>query len=882
MRPSGAAAPVRCINALTVSSWNPPPPHRVLQGDLLYLRLVTLEDRTYEITCCVDGFFVNNSKAHTFDPSMRSGKSAPKIQRTLIALLESLSDGFTAKFALLQQQLSRRHPHEYVLTQHFAYPWVTAEPDHVADAGRLLDAYLQTSETSETFGLHDWNDEIQAARELPRASPHERVARDQALHRVHSDFIAASVAGATAIAQGSLAPINPDDPPEQQLFLHNNIFYSQGADAEQTGAYGGARAAHVIAGKDVQGAATLTQMDLPDLFLPGTALIDVKGMRLVAQTIVPGILRAKADEPNITAGSVDNGQTILDDAWFADKFGEVAKKLNLQPHVVTDGEGAEHTVHLSLDTKGINGTDGRKYILDLSRMTPVDITWLDAHPRYPHAMALLRPEALEHFFHHQMQAQVLAKIRAGRAEAGRPPAEVDAATLSDIDELAPEVIQELSEMDASDHRLSLDAFTHVKPQNPADQDAVRAVSRFVGDELLPRAAREMAELSGASLPADGAALTRWMHRQGLNMRYLGPLATTLRGLDMEDPSSSAQYAIALCELEMVARVLKRVIRGCMQAVPFARLAACVAHMLSCVFTPLADRDATDTETEITPPSDLSDYSAYTPASLWHIVRTDITLNFDYEADFTATFSPATLSTPVLLRRLCLQLGLQLRARAYTPAAGEPLFTAQDLLHHYPVIKQVEPTSRLAEEAVENGRRAVYQNAAMPNTRRAARRAMGIDLLQEGYQISEQVLGPIHPATGRLAGHMATVMFGEQEAREALAWQLRAVLACERTLGVDHTDTLQECFNLAYFLFQSEQAAEAEAVMRHTLVHWKRLTTLKPGLAHPDSIAVATNLGAMAQTRGDKATALRHFRQTLALAQAARPHAQGFSSAAAFE
>jgi len=49
----------QCVRVLTYSGWNPPPGNRKMHGDLLYLYVVTLEDKKYHITASTHGFFLN-------------------------------------------------------------------------------------------------------------------------------------------------------------------------------------------------------------------------------------------------------------------------------------------------------------------------------------------------------------------------------------------------------------------------------------------------------------------------------------------------------------------------------------------------------------------------------------------------------------------------------------------------------------------------------------------------------------------------------------------------------------------------------------------------------------------------------------------------------
>ena len=50
---------LKCLKVLTCSGWNPPPGYRRMHGDLLYLSVVTLEDRHLNFTASAKGFFMN-------------------------------------------------------------------------------------------------------------------------------------------------------------------------------------------------------------------------------------------------------------------------------------------------------------------------------------------------------------------------------------------------------------------------------------------------------------------------------------------------------------------------------------------------------------------------------------------------------------------------------------------------------------------------------------------------------------------------------------------------------------------------------------------------------------------------------------------------------
>ena len=60
---------VKCYESIQFSCFNPVPANRKLLGDLFYLTVKTLDVGERGITCCVNGFYVNNSiEKSNFNP----------------------------------------------------------------------------------------------------------------------------------------------------------------------------------------------------------------------------------------------------------------------------------------------------------------------------------------------------------------------------------------------------------------------------------------------------------------------------------------------------------------------------------------------------------------------------------------------------------------------------------------------------------------------------------------------------------------------------------------------------------------------------------------------------------------------------------------------
>ena len=84
----------------------------------------------------------------------------------------------------------------------------------------------------ERGAVRDWNEDYQGGREMPASTSGERLVRAKFIHKVLSDFGEAAVAGAMAVLQGFVTPINPNEPPKSHVYVFNNIFFSHAVDSQ--------------------------------------------------------------------------------------------------------------------------------------------------------------------------------------------------------------------------------------------------------------------------------------------------------------------------------------------------------------------------------------------------------------------------------------------------------------------------------------------------------------------------------------------------------------------------------------------------------------------------------------------------------------------------
>ncbi|XP_015597388.1 LOW QUALITY PROTEIN: clustered mitochondria protein homolog [Cephus cinctus] len=399
-----------CLKVLTTSGWNPPPGHRKLHGDLMYLHVITLEDKQYNLTACARGFFVNQSSKEIFNPKPATPSH---LCHSLIELLNQLSPAFKRGFAAMQRRRTQRHPFERVATPYQLYAWSAPQTEHTIDAIRAEDTFSSKLGYEEHIPgqTRDWNEELQTTRELPRKNLPERLLRERAIFKVHSDFVAAATRGAVAVIDGNVMAINPGEEAKMQMFIWNNIFFSLGFDVrDHYKELGGDAAAFVAPRNDLQGVRVYAAVDLPGLYTLGTVVIDYRGYRVTAQSIIPGILE-REQEQSVVYGSIDFGKTVLTHPKYLELLNKAGSQLKILPHKVINDAGEEVELCSSVECKGIIGNDSRHYVLDLLRTFPPDVNFLKLEGvelskearalgfpvEHKHRLACLRQELIDSF-----------------------------------------------------------------------------------------------------------------------------------------------------------------------------------------------------------------------------------------------------------------------------------------------------------------------------------------------------------------------------------------------------------------------------------------------------------------------------------------------------
>lgn len=887
-------APVlpRALKSLALSAWNPPSPFLKQRGYHLFIHLITNENHSYHITAHVSGFWVNRSTDARFDPAPRSNNVNERAH-SLLVLLKSLSPGLTSTLKQLQDTGLDRD----ILTilqpanpSCPAYPWMVdrkvADAENAeADIGRSQ-TNLLASGVDNLENLRDWGEELASARELSTKSIQDRVARERLLARLYAEYNEAALRGAMLVASGDLIALNPTEPHEAQIFMYGNIFFSFGADG--VGAFakeGGFEAARTVVGLDVNGVRAVNQLDIEDVFTPGTGIIDYLGKRIVCQSVIPGIFKERKEgESQINYGGVDSRDVVAEDPAFVDIMKRISDALKVKRHTVWDKEGRKHELEGSVETKGILGTDGRKYVLDLYRLQPLDVCWIEKHwgsqdpsedlpaevdeERYPHRMSVLRPELIDAFWKLKrgdwINAEVARRnstdtksavsgtgsglVTTSKESNGTLGAKAEhRADHKDEAELVVETQKaELSSIDISDFHLTFnpDVFCGQKPQleeekqiAEADEKLIREVCDFLTGQVIPTLVKDLRE-GDVGFPMDGQSLTRTLHRRGVNVRYLGAIAQAC-----EDGGRRLLALKSLAIQEMASRAFKHIANRQMAALPPPAIPACLAHLLNCFVgmrlnsDPVAEVD--DELRKLYPECQFA-YQLATAKILWAEIEQQIYRRYRYRVK---TSSLTALHPWPCLRETALKLGIQVAARDYCfSKANDQEKLPERLSNGSGSAGPAQPatngnSSAISSKAKKNKKKtgAGRNESPAPQAVKQLVTFYAEDILTLVPILKEASPKSLLAQEALEAGQMA-ILQGQKELGKELVFE--SLSLHEQIFGLIHPDVARVYYQLSNLYFQlDDKAAAVELAKKAVMVSERTL-----GLDSAETILAYLNLG----------------------------------------
>ncbi|KAF5822460.1 putative 43kDa postsynaptic protein [Helianthus annuus] len=926
---SSPSKEIKCVETIVFSSFNPPPSYRRLVGDLIYLDVVTLEGSKYCITGTTTTFYVNSSSGNTLDPKPTKAASEAT---TLIGLLQKISSKFKKAFREMLERKASAHPFENIQSLLPPNSWLGLHPvpDHRRDAARAENS-LSLSFGSELIGMQrDWNEELQSCREFPHASPQERILRDRALYKVSSDFVDAAISGAIGVISRCIPPINPTDPECFHMYVHNNIFFSFAVDADleqlsrkqssdssektltKSSKVNGEKssaatsenqnvngvvesvsdapsevqlaeseqATYASSNNDLKGTKAYQEADVPGLYNLAMAIVDYRGHRVVAQSVLPGILQGDKSD-SLLYGSVDNGKKISWNQDFHSKVLEASKRLRVKEHTVLDGSGNVFQIAAPVECKGIVGSDDRHYLLDLMRVTPRDANYTGPNSKF----CILRPELITAF----CQAEA-AKNSKSKREPEDAPKSVDSSkddNVEQVNQAEPAKIPETSDTNPNesedktvveesgskpadvadkteDIRFNPNVFTEFKlagtPEEiAADEESVRKVSSYLKGTVLPKFIQDLCTLEVS--PMDGQTLTEALHAHGINVRYIGKVA---------DGTKNLPHLWDLCSNEIIVRCAKHILKDVLRDTADHDIGHAIAHFFNCLFGDCQtasgkgvgnnNTQSKNQKKDVVAGKSTKGHSRskaggvatkkqascmnLTSESLWSNILEFAKVKYQFELPEDARSRVKKIS---VIRNLCLKVGVAIAAKKYDLSAATP-FQTSDILNLQPVVKHSIPVCQEAKELVETGK--VQLAEGMLNE--------AYTLFTEAFTILQQVTGPMHREVANCCRYLAMVLYHAGDMAAAIMQQHKELIINERCLGLDHPDTAHSYGNMALFYHGLNQSELALRHMSRALL----LLSLSSGPDHPDVAATYINVAMMYQDIGKMNTALRYLQEAL--------------------
>eukprot|EP01103_Thecamoeba_quadrilineata_P012142 TRINITY_DN3060_c0_g1_i2.p1 TRINITY_DN3060_c0_g1~~TRINITY_DN3060_c0_g1_i2.p1 ORF type:complete len:601 (+),score=88.67 TRINITY_DN3060_c0_g1_i2:86-1888(+) len=168
----------------------------------------------------------------------------------------------------------------------------------------------------------------------------------------------------------------------EKYFIHNIMFKFS---FDFKGLYGSDYASAKVAGHDLKGLISYLNCWVKGMSLPLMALVDYRGFRLTAMSILP------IGKDTLIYGSNDNGTTIhADDPVLNSKMRKIAKQLNIKPHFSGLSREKSCLIYSASDIEGHKARDGKYYLLDFSRTWPPETP--KSGVKSAHLYRLLRPE----------------------------------------------------------------------------------------------------------------------------------------------------------------------------------------------------------------------------------------------------------------------------------------------------------------------------------------------------------------------------------------------------------------------------------------------------------------------------------------------------------
>ena len=464
-----------------------------------------------------------------------------------------------------------------------------------------------------------------------------------------------------------------------------------------------------------------------------------------------------------------------------------------------------------VDAKLLRGLDGHVYALDFIRSQPVDCFWIQEELKRDAQSAgasqfIHRPELIEHMITQRAELEERAKMikdMVAKREKGEKVEDVTEEQLKQLEAQLPMIETTVKTLPMS---FDVNCFTPYsattaavsrdeKGANTAKETDVVVLSNFLVNQMLPMLHEQLKEYSLNN--QDGSKIVQLMHSSGVNVRYLGYLAELCCGKGLKEAAATDVDMLRACESEMIARASKQILTVLLSD---EELAAAPAYTVAAFLNALVAKKRDDevclealrkkkagAKTGVKVPEaiarDLAERSI-TGLGVWAMIRKLVASKFHYtckiwDEKVESAFAPAECDRVMLLRRVCILMGIQLASKKYDMDAACVLEPA-DIEGFAPRVKYSH-TSLLDDSLIQ-----LFQQCSI---------LLSQGQLHLAFACCRQIVitavsacHMLHPIAIRALTTMASILFSLKDFSGAVRYNRLALRCTERAYGVDSIES----------------------------------------------------------------------------------------------
>ena len=448
------------------------------------------------------------------------------------------------------------------------------------------------ADSSNAFENRSWNEEFinYNASKIDDTQILEKVNRAKLGRRSQQEFLKNCKILVESIARGEIQSISPGAEGQERCYIKNSSFVSVAKDnPDHWRAPQGEEdvANYSVVNSDLRNLSEVLKLGQRDTQFINTVLLDRLGTRFVVQNMVEGMLYFDPrswgkygtfdDGKSFSKGADFDGlmKSLCQKMWLTqdNRYKSSVKSTDEDSNIQTERQqieqllldsskvvnqsgvekaenGDEIILHGSSEVKGIVAGDGRRYLMDLMRLSPRDANFADP---IEHSTCLLRPELIKNYQvmrtlerYYKTRAEKIQK-EAAKKEMKESEKLKQIENESETKETKTEEIEKTNSKE-EDIRFELNPslLTNIPSFGPDTERELKNLNKmaiYLLNEAIPAVVVELTDTQNRRSSMDCEALVKVMHRNGVNTRYLGKLLALLKPKKQKFLESLVKFTI---------------------------------------------------------------------------------------------------------------------------------------------------------------------------------------------------------------------------------------------------------------------------------------------------------------------------------------------------